>query len=79
MRRRRGGGSWWAPQPDRLVERANRTVRVERWSPARGERTRAALNETRHRHLDCYGHRRPHRPLGMETPAEFARMIAVAT
>ena len=31
-----------SPQPDGIVERANRTMRVECWSQYRGERTCAA-------------------------------------
>ena len=67
-----------SPQPDGIVERANRAARVECWSRHRGELTCAGMNETLRRHLDYYNHRRPHRALGMKTPAEFARMIAVA-
>ena len=67
-----------SPQPDGIVERANRTARVECWSQHRGEPACAAMNEALRRHLHYYNSRRPHRSLGMKTPAEFARMIDVA-
>ena len=67
-----------SPQLNGIVERANRTARVECWSQHRGELTCAAMNETLRHHLDYYNNRRPHRSLGMKTPAEFARMINVA-
>ena len=67
-----------SPQLNGIVERANRTARVECWSQHRGELTCAAMNETLRRCLDYHNHRRPHRALGMKTPAEFAGMIAVA-
>ena len=67
-----------SPQLNGIVERANRTARVECWSQHRGELTCAAMNEALRRYLDYYNSRRPHRSLGMKTPAEFARMIDVA-
>ena len=67
-----------SPQLNGIVERANRTVRVECWSQYRGELTCAAMNEALAAYLDYYNNRRRHRSLGMKTPAEFARMIEVA-
>ena len=67
-----------SPQLNGIVERANRTVRVECWSQCRGELTCAAMNEALARYLDYYNNRRRHRSLGMKTPAEFARMIEAA-
>ncbi len=67
-----------SPQLNGIVERANRTARVECWSQYRGELTCAAMNEALGQYLDYYNSRRPHRSLGMKTPAEFARMVAVA-
>ena len=61
-----------------IVERANRTARVERWSQHRNDLACAAMNEALDSHLDYYNNRRKHRSLGMKTPAEFARMAEVA-
>ena len=67
-----------SPQLDGIVERTNRTMRVECWSQYRGEPPCAAMNEALRRHLDYCNDRRPHRSLGMKTPAEFAGMVALA-
>ncbi len=67
-----------SPQLNGIVERANRTARVECWSQYRGELTCAAMNEALAAYLDYYNNRRRHRSLGMKTPAEFARMIEAA-
>ena len=66
-----------SPQLNGIVERANRTARAECWSQCQGELTCAAMNEALALYLDYYN-RRPHRSLGMKTPTEFARMMAVA-
>ena len=50
-----------SPQPDGIVERANRTAHVECWSQHPGELTCATMNETLRHHLEYYNHRRPHR------------------
>ena len=67
-----------SPQPDGIVERANRTARVECWSQYRGELTCAAMK----RGLappPRLPQPSPAAPLARhETPAEFAGMIAVA-
>ena len=57
-----------SPQLNGIVERANRTVRVECWSQCRGELTCAAMNEALAAYLDYYNNRRRHRSLGMKTP-----------
>ena len=67
-----------SPQLNGIVERANRTARVECWSQYRNDLTCAAMNEALERYLDYYNNRRKHRSLGMKTPAEFARMAKVA-
>ncbi len=55
-----------SPQLNGIVERANRTMRVECWS--RGELTCATMNEALCRYLDYYNGRRAHRSLGMKPP-----------
>ena len=67
-----------SPQLNGIVERANRTVRVECWSQCRGDLTCVAMNEALARYLDYCNNRRRHRSLGTKTPAEFARMMAAA-
>ena len=57
-----------SPQADGIVERANRTVRVECWSRYRCELTCPAMNEVLRRYLDYYNRRRPHRSLGRKPP-----------
>ena len=66
------------PAAHGIVERANRTVRVECWSQYRDSLACAAMNKTLDRCLDCYNNRRRHRSLGMRTPAEFATVAAMA-
>ena len=66
------------PQLNGIVERANRTARAECWRFYGGELNCAAMNEALSRYLDYCNNRRPHRSLGMKTPAEFARMTEVA-
>ena len=61
-----------SPELNGMVERANRSERIECWSQHRGEVTCAALNESQSAWLDYYNNRRPHRGLGMKTPAEAA-------
>ena len=67
-----------SPELNGIVERANRTVRIECWSQYWGERSCAAMNEALAAYLDYYNNKRRHRSLGMETPADFARMQAMA-
>ena len=61
-----------SPELNGMVERANRSERIECWSQHRGEVTCAALNESQSAWLDYYNNWRPHRALGMKTPAEAA-------
>ena len=67
-----------SPELNGIVERANRSERVECWSQHQGELTCAALNESQSRWLDYYNNRRPHRSLGMRTPAQAAADLAMA-
>ena len=67
-----------SPQLNGIVERANRTVRIECWSQYRDELACAAMNKALDSYLDYYNNRRRHRSLGMKTPAEFAAMTAMA-
>ena len=67
-----------SPELNGIVERANRTVRVECWSQYRGELSCAAMNQALAAYLDYYNNKRRHRSLGMKTPADFARMQAMA-
>ena len=57
-----------SPQLNGIVERTNRTARVECWSQHRGEPACAAMNEALRRHLHYYNGRWPHRSLGHENP-----------
>ena len=66
------------PELNGIVERANRTARTEFWSHYDGELTCKAMNEALNLHLDYHNNRRPHRSLGMKTPAETARMLGLA-
>lgn len=67
-----------SPELNGIVERANRSERIECWSQHRGELTCAALNESQERWLDYYNNRRPHRSLGMRTPAQAAVDMGMA-
>ena len=68
-----------SPQLNGIVERANRTVRVECWSQYRDSLTCAAMNKALDRYLDdYYDNQRRYRSLGMRTPAEFATVAAMA-
>ena len=67
-----------APELSGIVERANRTVRVECWSQYPNDLTCAAMNGPLDRYLEHYNNRRRHRFLGMRTPAEFATMAPMA-
>ena len=67
-----------SPELNGIVERANRSERIECWSQHQGELTCAALNESQSRWLDYYNNRRPHRSLGMRTPAQAAADLAMA-
>ena len=55
-----------SPELNGIVERANRTVRVECWSQYRDDLTCAAMNAALDRYLDYYNNRRRHRSLGMK-------------
>lgn len=66
------------PELNGIVERANRTARIEFWSHYDGELTCQAINRGLDPHLDYYNNRRPHRALGMKTPADAARMLGLA-
>ncbi len=63
-----------SPQLNGIVERANRSERIECWSQYQGLLTCAAMNEAQRRWLDYYNHSRPHRSLGMKTPAQAAKV-----
>ena len=67
-----------SPELNGIVERANRTVRIECWSQCRDNLACAAMNAALGRCLDYCNNRRRHRSLGMKTPAEFATMAAMA-
>ena len=67
-----------SPELNGIVERANRTVRIECWSQCRDDLACAAMNAALGRCLDYCNNRRRHRSLGMKTPAEFATMAAMA-
>lgn len=67
-----------SPELNGIVERANRSERIECWSQHRGEPTCAALNESQERWLDYYNNRRPHRSLGMRTPVQAAVDMGMA-
>ena len=67
-----------SPELNGMVERANRSERIECWSQHQGELTCAALNEAQALWLDYYNNRRPHRSLGMKTPAEAAAALGMA-
>ena len=58
------------PELNGIVERANRTARIECWSLHVGELNCQAMNAALERHLDYYNNRRPHRSLDMRTPAQ---------
>ncbi len=66
------------PELNGIVERANRTARIECWSLHDGELTCQALNAALSNHLDYYNNRRPHRSLDMRTPAQQAMMLGMA-
>ena len=66
-----------SPELNGIVERANRTVRIECWSQCRDDLACAAMNAALGRCLDYCNNRRRHRSLGMKTPAEFATMAAM--
>ena len=67
-----------SPELNGIVERANRTVRIECWSQCRDDLACAAMNAALGRCLDYCNNWRRHRSLGMKTPAEFATMAAMA-
>ena len=58
--------------------RANRTARTEFWSHYDGELTYQAINKALDPRLDYYNNRRPHRALGMKTPADVAMKLGLA-
>ena len=66
------------PELNGIVERANRTSKMEFWRFHDGELSCEAVNEALAEHLDYYNNRRPHRALGMKTPAEMARILGMA-
>ena len=66
------------PELNGIVERANRTSKMEFWRFHDGELSCEAVNEALAEHLDYYNNRRPHRALGMKTPAEMAGILGMA-
>ena len=66
------------PQLNGIVERANRTVRSECWRFHDGELNCAAMNKALQDCLDYCNNRRPHRSLGMRTPAQQAILLDMA-
>ena len=66
------------PQLNGIVERANRTVRSECWRLYDGELNCAAMNKALQDCLHYYNNRRPHRSLGMRTPAQQAILLDMA-
>ena len=67
-----------SPELNGIVERTNRTARIECWSLHDGELTRQAMNAALERRLDYYNNRRPHCSLNMRTPAQQAMMLGMA-
>ena len=66
------------PQLNGVVERANRTARSECRRLHDGELNCGAMNKTPQAYLDYCNNRRPHRSLGMRTPAEQAILPGMA-
>ena len=67
------------PELNGIVERANRTSKMEFWRFLDGDLTCKAINEAPAKCLNYRNNRWPHRALGMNTPAEMARILGMAT
>ena len=67
-----------SPKLNGIVERANRTARIEFWNNYTGKFNCEAVNMALVVYLHYYNNERPHRSLGMKTPSEMSTIMAIA-